>query len=187
MESLRLLTPLYVENYIGNAPKSKGIRKDTIGEMAPMRAVRASNTRGSGTNNTVAADTVVTIPANARGTFHLPHRGTGEWVVSARTSDLSRNPQQILCGYNSPEVTDSLYALGDIPRIDKLREHAHATPDLQPPNLLLHLVNHILVNALAPLDLHDMNCSVRLDLPVCAASILAKFSSCVSFVTPAPG
>ena len=30
------------------------------------------NTRGSGTNNTVAADTVATIPASARGKLHLP-------------------------------------------------------------------------------------------------------------------
>ena len=34
-------------------------------------AIPLPNTRGSGTNNTVAAD-AVTIPADARGAFHLP-------------------------------------------------------------------------------------------------------------------
>ena len=47
-----------------------------------------TNTRWSGTNNTVAADTVVTIPADVRGAFHPP-------PAASLSHDQQRHPVDI--------------------------------------------------------------------------------------------
>ena len=67
------------------------LRHTSVDEVAVL------NSRGSGTNNTVAADTVATIPADARGAFHLPPAANkpadlrASWGV-LQGSNLARSP-----------------------------------------------------------------------------------------------